>query len=119
MAAQLSLSRASSLVRQGSTHRSPRRRPNELQCRVGIIPAENARLFAFKHRRRHEELLDLLTDARSQGHLSSRGDWHGQDSIVANATGAVRPVLFHSQVALDCGYFDQAHFITISDRSRA
>jgi hypothetical protein len=63
---------------------------------VAIIPAENAWLFAFKHRRRNEELLDLLTDARRQGNLSSRGDWHGQDSIVANATGAVRRVLFHA-----------------------
>ena len=83
-------------VRRGLTNPSRRRRPNELQCRVAIIPAENARVFAFKHRRRNKELLDFLTDTRSQDNLSSRGDWHSQDSIVANATGAVGPVLFHA-----------------------
>jgi hypothetical protein len=41
-------------------------------------------------------VLDLLTDARAEDNLSSCGDWHGQDSIVANASGAVGPVLFHT-----------------------
>jgi hypothetical protein len=37
-----------------------------------------------------------LSASRLNGNLSSRGDRHGQDSIVANATGAVRPVLFQA-----------------------
>ena len=75
---------------------SGRRRPNEVQRGVSIIPAENARLFSLKHRRCNEEVLNLLTDARGEGDLSSRSDWNGQDSIVANAIGAARPVLFHA-----------------------
>ena len=77
---------------RGSGHR----RSDQRQGGFTIAPAEDLRVLTFEGRRRKKELLDFPADARREAGLSSRGDRHGYDAIVANASRAVHFLLFHA-----------------------
>jgi hypothetical protein len=87
-----------------SSFRTCRTVPHELECHIGITPADNFHVFAFECRRCHSELLQFLPDAqRKCGEICHAALTAGinrdcHDAIVANALRRIPgPVLCNLQ----------------------